>query len=55
MKSLVIGGLGRQLEIRQHLYCPESVSAAEDVENEDQNGGGPYTQDMSGLREEALS
>lgn len=27
MKSLVMGGLGRQPEIRQQFYCPESVSA----------------------------
>lgn len=50
MKSLVMGGLGRQPEINQHFYCPESLSTAEDVENENQNCGGPYTQDMSGLR-----
>lgn len=50
-----MGGLGRLHEIRQHFYCPGSVSAAEDVENENQNGGGPCTQDMSGLREKDLS
>lgn len=50
MKSLVMGGLRRQPEINQHFYCPESLSTAEDVENENQKCGGPHTQDMSGLR-----
>lgn len=48
------GRSGKTTWNKATFYCPESVSAAEDVDNEDHNDGGPYTKDMSRLREEAL-